>query len=47
MNPELELEKNVIALNLQQQCTTALISDLAAARIRIRELEALLNGKKP
>lgn len=41
-NLAIEAEKQAIALNLQQQVTNALIADLAAARVRIRELEAQL-----
>lgn len=47
MNPEIELEKNMIALLLQQQATAALIADLAAARVRIRELEEKLKPPPP
>lgn len=47
MNPELESEKTAIALSLQQQISNALVNDLAAARIRIRELEAKLAAKTP
>ena len=46
-NAALELEKNAIALSLQQQVTSALIADLATARLRIRELEAQLEAAKP
>jgi hypothetical protein len=42
MNPEIETEKLKIALNLQQQISNALVGDLAAARVRIRELEVSL-----
>lgn len=41
----IELEKNAIALNLQQQITNTLLADLAEARVRIRELEAIVNAK--
>jgi hypothetical protein len=44
MNPEIEAEKNAIALALQQQATGSLIAELAAARVRIRELESALKN---
>lgn len=45
MNPEIEAEKQAIALGYQQQITAALINELAAARVEIRQLKAQLSGK--
>ncbi len=46
MNPEIESERTAIALNLQQQLTTALIGDLAASRVEIRQLKAQIEAAK-
>lgn len=47
MNPEIEAEKQAIALGYQQQLTSALISDLAVARVEIRRLKAEIEAAKP
>jgi len=44
MNPEQEIERLNICLLLQQQCTNSAVADLAAARLRIRELERELQS---
>ena len=40
MTPEIEAEKSVIALNLQQYLTNSLVAELATARVEIRQLKA-------
>lgn len=47
MNPEIELLKTQISLSLQQQCTAALISDLATARVEIAALQAKVKELTP
>ncbi len=47
MNPEIEAEKQNIALGYQQQITAALINDLAAARTELRQLKAQIEAAKP
>lgn len=46
-NAELEYQKAQIALALQQQCTNALISDLATARVEIATLQAKVKELTP
>jgi hypothetical protein len=43
MNPEIEAEKNLISLNYVNQCFNAVVAELAAARVEIRQLKAQLN----
>lgn len=47
MNPEIESEKQSIALSYQQQITAALITELATARVEIRRLKAQIEAAKP
>lgn len=47
MNPEIEAEKNSIILSFQAPVLNSLVSDLAAARVEIRQLKAQIEAAKP